>query len=155
MWVWFSLLTKINKLTINMIKKINKKLKRKIRIWNSEWVAHTMNNGHMRYATSPNVKTFIPTYTPCSYISRALHAVPSITKPSSDTHIQYSILTAPLSSVQSWSIPISTNHIWILARSSPWSHGRKGQQGGKAGPRTPPASTEAFGSELGANGLLR
>lgn len=72
-----------------------------------------MNNGHMRYATSPNVKTFIPTYTPCSYISRALHAVPSITKPSSDTHIQYSILTAPLSSVQSSTIPISTNHGYL------------------------------------------
>ncbi|KAL9331611.1 hypothetical protein ACSQ67_001221 [Phaseolus vulgaris] len=35
----------------------------------------------MGFATSPNVKTFIATYTPCSYISRALHAVPIPLKP--------------------------------------------------------------------------
>ena len=152
MWVWFSLLTKINKLTINMIKKINKKLKRKIRMWNSEWVAHTMNNGHMRYATSPNVKTFIPTYTPCSYISRALHAVPSITKPSSVILILSTHSTTFKCS--KFNYP-NIDEPWILARSPLWSHGRKGQQGGKAGPRTPAVSTEAFDSKLGANGLLR
>lgn len=38
---------------------------------------YTVNNGHMGSASSPNVKTFIPIHS-VLYISRALHAVPSI-----------------------------------------------------------------------------